>query len=381
MVSPNWNTLPGEIIPLIGQHLDMKENLLCSLVCKSWRTGLATVILKEEEDECIRFEVKTVANGFKVRDFIVAHKHQFEGIVLCYDFNTEMVIPEGIDINHLLNYLDTSKHLKYLCIGDSSNFMGADDANINIDMTQFPRLPMLKTLSLDACSAFTGDLTAFCEYYSSRLEKLELFQMNATVASTWDSETIWSKLHTLSIKESPDMLNPILQTTFEALRDIGLVATSMDSLQFRTLVNSPRFPHYTVLELGDNEINDEGIEALQEWLDKPEREDWKVQVIDLSSNSLGECLIDVLCNIDLRDFSCLSFLNIAHMEPMNQGKVLELLDTEWLGEMTLVIGAEDIENDLVREAFILEANEMGVEVIIDGGEGEDESEGDEGLSP
>lgn len=362
MEPPGWNTLPIEIVSHIGQHLNMKENLLCSRVCKSWRIGLAIVTFKEHK----RLIVSTLDDGFKVKDFIIAHKHQFEQIVLCYDFNADMVIPPSIDINHLLNYLDTSQHLISLCIGDSSNFMGADDANINIDMTQFPRLPMLKTLSLDACAAFTGDMTTFCQYYSSRLEKLELFQMNATVALTWDSATIWSKLHTLSIKECPDMLNPILETTFEALKDIDFAATSMDSVQFRTLVNSPRFPYYTILELGDNEIGDEGIEALQEWLSIPDREDWKVEVIDFTSNALGEYFVDFLCNIEGRHFSCLKFLNIAHMEPMDPWKLCELLDTEWLCEMTLVIGAEDINDPLMSVGFLSDAEDRGVEVIIEG---------------
>jgi Leucine Rich repeat len=345
MVNPrDWTTLPIEIVILIGAFLQsMKDIVTASMLGRRWRQGMFQVPFPNH----FAFEARTDEQSFKVRSFIAAHAHQLTSIGIYFDYE-EYPLPEN-DVNSMLTVLQGAHRLQLLGIGANR-----DGGFVDIDMTRFPQLPALETLEITYHAIKpAGNLVGFCSYYSSRLKDLTLKHIPAELGGTWDSSQVWEHLSMLRVPFSaPDIIDPIVATTFNYLVCIDFSCTRMNDVQFTSFALSPRFPFYVWIKLNDNLITDVGVEALAVVGDF-----LKVRELDLSRNDLGEQFFETIAGLPYGQFAYLENLYLRGITPTP-----ELLLAQWLDDMSITTGR--IDDDEFATEFAATIAERGCEWIV-----------------
>ncbi len=361
-MKPDWTTVPESVMSVVGESLDDTQSI-CSagLMCKNWYDGLYQSTFKKT----LVFELNdyTREKDSMMQHFIAAHKNRF--VYLQFNY-----ADERYDMNAYLKMLNNATNLQQLIIQRIEAYLPDHDQSwpMEFDMTRFPQLPQLQHLRMDARTA-TGNLDHFCEYYSNRLQSLELYEISHELGATWNSIFPWTKLHTLSIATSATQLvTRVLSTTFDQLAYIDFYDCEMTNEQFKMLVNHPRFAFLEHIDISENNVGDEGFAELKTWLRNPNRPSLdKLLHFDISGNAFGFDSWKTLFTLSGYDLCILGYLNvsqwfgIAYWEPLKH----LMLNAEWMHDMDLVVSWNVKLDETLQKSFIAKMKAKGVNVTFE----------------
>lgn len=361
-MQPDWTTVPESAMSVVGESLEDAQSI-CSagLMCKSWHDGLYQSPFKKT----LVFELNdyTREKDSMMQRFIAAHKNRFVYVQFNY-------ADERYDMNAYLRLLDNAANLQQLVIQRIEAYFPYYDQSwpMEFDMTLFPHLPQLQHLRIDARTA-TGILDHFCEYYSNRLQSLELFTISPELAATWNSSFTWKNLHTLNIATSATQLvTRVLSSAFDQLAYIDFYDCEMTNDQFKMLLKHPRFAFLEHIDISQNDIGDEGFAELKTWLQKPNRPSLdKLMYLDISGNAFGYDSWETLFALKGDDLCSLAYLNvsqwfgIAYWEPLKD----LMLNTEWMHDMDLVVSWNVKIDETLQTSFMAKMKAKGVNVTFE----------------